>query len=478
MPARDSRLTDLVHLASSRGATYADARSVERENETVSLRDGGVEAVTRAADRGVGFRVIHKGGWGFAATDRTDEGALKGLVDEAFRRAEASASTRSKPVTLAPIAPQKGEYRTSLKRDPFSVPMKERLALLTAADAALLGPNAKSRRASVAAYRTRKRLVTSEGTDVSQEIVESGAGVAVTAAKGGAKPAQRYDSRLTRQAGWEFIEELDLVARATRYRDDAEATLDAPLAEEKPTTLVFAPEFLALLVHESCGHPTEADRVLEYEVAFAGTTFMWPNDRSVLHYGSPHVSITADATLAGGMGTFGWDDDGVPAMKTKLIDKGVFRGYLTSRETAAGLGLPVAIGSARAEGWQHFPIVRMVNVSLDPGTQSYPALLAGVERGLLLEAPASYSLDDKRQNFHFSTQAARVIRNGQLEGYVRGVAFQSLTPAFWGRCDGVADDWELHGFLSCAKGEPLQLMRVGHGAAHARFRDVPIEVRD
>src|SRR6267142_4174400 len=164
MPASDSRLTDLVHLASSRGATYADARSVEKESESLSLRDGGVEAVTRAADRGVGFRVIHKGGWGFAATDRTDEGALKGLVDEAFRRAEASASTRSKPVTLAAVPPQQGEYRTSLKRDPFGVPMKERLALLTAADAALMGPNAKSRRASVAAYRTRKRLVTSEGT--------------------------------------------------------------------------------------------------------------------------------------------------------------------------------------------------------------------------------------------------------------------------------------------------------------------------
>ena len=119
----------------------------------------------------------------------------------------------------------------------------------------------------------------------------------------------------------------------------------------------------------------------------------------------------------------------------------------------------------------------MVNVSLDPGTQSYDTLLKGVDDGLLLEAPASYSLDDKRQNFHFSTQSARVIRNGALEGYARGVSFQSLTPAFWGRCDGVADDWELHGFLSCAKGEPLQLMRVGHGAAHARFRDVPIEVR-
>ena len=144
--------------------------------------------------------------------------------------------------------------------------------------------------------------------------------------KAGAKPAQRYDSRLVRQAGWEFIEHLDLVARATRYRDDAEAMLDAPLAAERPTTLVFTPEFLALLVHESCGHPTEADRVLEHEVAFAGTTFMWPKDRGRLRYGSEHVSMTADATIPGGMGTFGWDDDGVPAMRTKLIDRGTFVG--------------------------------------------------------------------------------------------------------------------------------------------------------
>src|SRR5881628_2064979 len=415
-----SAMADLVHVASSRGATYADARAVEREHEAVSMKDGAVESVTRTSDRGLGFRVVHRGAWGFASSDRTDEASLRALVDASFRRAEASASVQRRGVKLAPIAPQRGEYRTSLERDPFSVPLAERIDHLRAVDAKSLGPNVKTRRSSVAAYRTRKRLVTSEGTDVSQEIVETGAGVAVTAAKGGAKPAQRYDSRLTRQAGWEFIEELDLVGRAARYRDDAEATLDAPLAEQRPTTLIFAPEFLALLVHESCGHPTEADRLLEHEVAFAGTTFMWPRDRGALRYGSPHVSMSADATVPGGMGTFGWDDDGVPAMKTKLVDKGVFVGYLTSRETAGALGVPVTIGSARAEGWQHFPIVRMVNVSLDPGSITYQEPLRGVDRGLLLDAPASYSLDDKRQNFHFSTQSARVIRRGEIEGYVRG----------------------------------------------------------
>jgi len=478
MPATSRRLANLVETAVSRGVSYADARTVEREHEAVSVKDGAVESVTRTADRGLAFRVIHRGAWGFAATDRTDDSAIRELVDEAFRRAEASASVQRKTVALAPIAAQRGEYQTSLNRDPFAVPLAERIDHLRAVDAASVGPNIKTRRSSIAAYRTRKHLVTSEGTDVSQEIVEAGAGLSVLAVKAGRKPASRYDSRLVRQAGWEYVEHLDLVARAGRYRDDAEATLDAPLAAERPTTLVFAPEFLALLVHESCGHPTEADRLLEHEVAFAGTTFMWPEDRGKLRYGSPHVSMTADATVPGGMGTFGWDDDGVPAMKTKLVDKGIFVGYLTSRETAAALGVPVAIGSARAEGWQHFPIVRMVNVSLDPGTTPYADLLRGVDSGLLMEAPASYSLDDKRQNFHFSTQSARVIRNGQLDGYVRGVAFQSLTPDFWGRCDLVADDWELHGFLSCAKGEPLQLMRVGHGAAHARFREVPIEVRE
>ena len=477
MTTTTSLLADLVASASARGASYADARTVEREQEGVNVKDGAVESVTRSSDRGLGFRVIHKGSWGFAATDRTDDAALRGVVDEAFRRAEAAASVQRRTVTLAAVAPQRGEYRTTLGRDPFAVPLAERIDHLREIDAASRGPRVKTRRSSIAAYRTRKHLVTSEGTDVSQEIVESGVGLSVLAVKAGAKPAQRYDMRLTRQAGWEFVLHLDLVARARRYRDDAEAMLDAPLADEKPTTLVFAPEFLALLVHESCGHPTEADRLLEHEVAFAGTTFMWPEDRGKLRYGSPYVSMTADATVPGGMGTFGWDDDGVPAMRTKLVDRGTFVGYLTSRETAGALGLPVTIGSARAESWQHFPIVRMVNVSLDPGATPFAELMRGVDSGLLLDAPASYSLDDKRQNFHFSTQSARVIRNGQLEGYVRGVAFQSLTPDFWGRCDDVADDWELHGFLSCAKGEPLQLMRVGHGAAHARFRDVPIEVR-
>ena len=473
------RVTDLARIVESamrRGAAYCDARQVEREVERIDVKDGSVESIDRSADRGIGVRVLLNGAWGFAATDRPDDVSLTHAVDDAIARAAASARVQTRGVVLAEVAAQRGEYRTPLRRDPFAVPIAERIQLLRAADDAMKGEHIRSRRAGISAYRTRKHLVTSDGTDVSQEIVDSAAGISVLAVKAGARPVTRSEMRNARQAGWEFVEECDLVGRARRYRDDATAILDAPPAQARPTDVVIDQSFLALLVHESCGHPTEADRVLEHEVAFAGTTFMWPDDRGSLRYGSAHVSMTADATLAGGMGTFGWDDDGVPGMRTTLIDRGIFTGYLTSRETAGALGIPVTIGSARAEGWQHFPIVRMVNVSLDPGSTPYPELLSGIEDGLLLESPGSYSLDEKRQNFHFTAQVARVVRNGEVQGYVRGVGFQSLTPDFWGRCDGVADDWELHGFLTCAKGEPLQLMRVGHGAAHARFRGLPLEI--
>lgn len=471
----DRLLVDLVEAAVRRGATYADARWVERQQEAVNVKDGEVEGIDRVSDSGVGLRVLHRGAWGFAATDRPGDAQAR-LVDAALERAEASSRVQRRSVVLAPAAPQRGTYRTPLRTDPFAIPLAERVALVREADAALRGPNAKTTRAGVTAYRTRKRLVTSEGTDVEQEMVETATTLNVLAVKAGAKPAQRYDMRNARQAGWEFVEEERMVETAVRYRDDVEAILSAPLAVARPTTVVLDQPFLALLIHESCGHPTESDRVLEHEVAFAGTTFMWPDDRGKLRYGSEHVSMTADATVPGGMGTFGWDDDGVPATRTQLIERGTFVGYLSSRETAGALGLPASGGSSRAEGWQHFPLVRMVNVSLEPGPRKYEDLTREIDDGLLLESPASYSLDDKRQNFHFSAQVARVIRRGEIQGHVRGVAFQSLTPDFWGRCDGVADDWQLHGFLSCAKGEPLQLMRVAHGAAHARFRDLPLEV--
>jgi TldD protein len=275
-----------------------------------------------------------------------------------------------------------------------------------------------------------------------------------------------------------MVERLDLPVEARRVGAEAAALLEAPYVEAGPTDVVLGSQQLALMVHETCGHPTELDRVLGFEDAFAGGSFLQPQDLGHLRYGSEHVNLSADSTLPGGLGTFGYDDDGVPAQRFWLVHEGIFRGYLCSRETAPLIGWDHSTGCSRADGWARTPIVRMINVSLEPGNVPLNDLIEEVENGLFLDTPASWSLDDKRLNFHFGVEYGREIKHGKLGEVRRGATLQAITPDFWGRCDGVADpdNWTLWGLLSCAKGEPLQSLHVGHGAAPARFRGLTVGV--
>jgi TldD protein len=244
---------------------------------------------------------------------------------------------------------------------------------------------------------------------------------------------------------------------------------------------------LALQVHESCGHPIELDRVLGTEASFAGTSFMTIDELGVLQYGSPVVNITADATLPRGLGTFGWDDEGSPAERFPIIERGRFANYLTSRETAWWLAnhyhhstprppLPFSNGTMRADGWGRLPLIRMTNISLEPGDWQLEELIADTDDGLFLDTPKSWSLDDKRLNFHFGTEVAYEIKKGKLGRLLRDASYTDRTPRFWNSCDAVctADHWRLWGLPSCAKGEPMQIAHVAHGAAPARFREVPV----
>jgi TldD protein len=230
--------------------------------------------------------------------------------------------------------------------------------------------------------------------------------------------------------------------------------------------VVISADFVSLLVHESCGHPTELDRVLGWEAAFAGTSFLMPDMRDTFRYGSPLVNMTADSLLPRGLGTFGWDDEGTPAQRTPIVREGIFTGYLSSRESALALG-ERSNGCGRATSWGRIPIVRMVNVSLEPGQGSFEDLIGGVDDGLYVETPSSWSLDDKRMNFHFSAELCREIKGGKLGELRKGAAFQGRTPQFWGSVRGIAgpEDWHARGFPHCAKGEPLQLCPVSHGAS-------------
>ena len=232
---------------------------------------------------------------------------------------------------------------------------------------------------------------------------------------------------------------------------------------------------MALQIHESCGHPTELDRAMGSEISLAGGSFLQPDLLGKLRYGSPLVNLVADSTAPGGLGTFGWDDEGVRAGKHPLVQEGMFVDYLSSRETAAALRRP-STGTMRADGWNRTPLIRMVNVSLEPDRGSLEDLVADTKDGVLVCVDKSWSIDDLRLNFQFSLELAWEIKNGKRTRLLRDPFYTGVTPKFWRSCDAICgpEEWRLFGLNSCGKGDPMQLMHVAHGASPARFRGVTI----
>ena len=468
-----------VDAATGAGAEYADARAVVRRTQRISTKNGRVEQLTDSESEGIGVRVLVDGAWGFACDRRlTAEGAREAALRAcAFAKAAGGRGKRE----LAPLEARTGSYRTTYDQDPFSVSIADKVERCLRADEALNGPDVIVRQASMRALREHKILLSSEGTDVEQETVECGGGLDCAAAGDGIYQLRSYPSAsvgMSQQRGWEFVEQLDLEQEAPRVAEQAAALLRADPCPTKVTTLVLDSDQTALQVHESVGHPTELDRVYGTEASYAGTSFLRPDDLGSLRYGSEHMNITADSTTPGGLGTFGFDDEGVPARREPIVEAGVLTGFLTSRETAARIGSGNG-GSMRADGWNRMPLVRMTNLHLDPGEGTLEDLLADVDDGIYMETNKSWSIDDKRLNFQFGTQIAWEITGGKLGRMLRDATYTGITPEFWGKLDAVAgvDAWQMQGITNCGKGQPGQGAHVSHGASPSRFRDVQVGVK-
>jgi TldD protein len=270
---------------------------------------------------------------------------------------------------------------------------------------------------------------------------------------------------------------MALEREAPRVAEQAAALLRADQCPAAYTTLVIDGDQTALQVHESVGHPTELDRIYGTEASYAGTSFLKPEDLGSLRYGSAHMTVTADPTTPGGLGTFGFDDEGVPAQRIPIIESGRFKGFLSCRETAAKLGQESG-GTARADGWNRIPMVRMTNVNLEPGSWTLADMIRDTEDGIYMQTNRSWSIDDKRVNFQFGCQIAWEIKGGELKRMLRNPTYTGITPRFWASCDAIAnrDHWQIWGTPNCGKGQPLQVAHVGHGAAPARFRNVQVGV--
>ncbi len=473
-----------LNTAQMAGAEYADVRIVEKLHESIVVKNERVESAHLSGSDGFGVRVLKDGAWGFSSSNTMSAAEVERVTREAVEIARASRKVSKKKAELAPTDVVRDEWATPLEKDPFNVPLEEKLSLLDEAVSGLRAVSGvKIAEGSMNSWKDKQLFASSEGAVIRQTIVHCGAGISATSIEDGEIQVRSYPNSFRgqyRSGGYELIEAMKLAEHAERVGSEAVALHSARQCPSGEMTLILDGSQLALQIHESCGHPTELDRALGSEINFAGTSFLMPDMLGSFRYGSDIVNLVADATQEthpGGLGTFGYDDEGAPAQSVHLVRDGIFTEYLSSRETAHEIGRR-STGAMRASSWNRIPLVRMTNVSLLPGESSLEEMIAGTDDGIYMSTNRSWSIDDKRLNFQFGTETGRLIKNGKLGEIVKNPTYSGVTPSFWGSCDAIAghDEWMIWGTPNCGKGQPQQVMHTGHGASPARFRNVSIGV--
>jgi TldD protein len=475
-PGRE-QLEEVLGSLRSPSLRYADIRYTETQQQHVKVRNGEVDHLSSTVDRAVGVRVLVGNGWGFAASSDVSPQSLRRTARRALEVAAASNIASTETVRLSDIGPYVTAVDTPFRIDPWSVPVARKIEHLMQATEPMRGdPRIHQVAGEISCYRQQKVFATTVGSHIEQTTTQMGGGIEAVAIDGAEFQRRTYPNPFGgdfQAEGWEFIERLDMPGKALQIRDEALALLAAPKAPSGRFDLIVGSAQLALQVHESCGHPTELDRAMGLEISLAGGSFLQPSMLGHFRYGSDLVNIVGDATIPGSIGSFAFDDDGVPAQRFHLVENGMFVGYLTGRDTAPHIDR-ASNGTVRAETAARIPIIRMTNINLEPGDVPLDDIIAGTKRGIFVETNKSWSIDDLRLNFQFGCEVAYEIENGRLGRMLRNPLYTGNTPDFWRSCDAIADrdSWQIWGLPNCGKGDPMQTMRVAHGAPAARFRNV------
>jgi len=473
-----------LNLAAQRGASYADARIVDDRSRSLATKNGKLGHASDAESQGIGIRVIADGAWGFAASKDLSRAVVEDTAARALAIARASARVKQEDVRLAPEKPVTAEWTTPYRIDPFTTSIEQNLDLLLRIDAELRAVSGVTlAETGINFKREDSWFASSEGANIHQTKISTGAGYAAYAFAGTEIMKRSYPNSFGGQwqnKGYELIAELKLVENARRVAEEAVALHKAAQCPEGVSTIILDSSQLGLQIHESIGHPIELDRVLGMEANFAGTSFLTLDKLGRLRYGSELVNVVADARQehGPGLGTFGFDDEGVPAQCTPIITHGLFTGYLSSRETAHIIGANRSGGTLRAECWNRLPMIRMTNISILPGEKplTLEQLIADTDDGIYMETNKSWSIDDKRYNFQFGCEIGWEIKKGKRGRMLKNPSYSGITTEFWNSMDAICsrDQWTLWGTPNCGKGQPQQVMGTGHGASPARFRGIKV----
>ena len=474
--------THALDTARLRGATYADVRVMHMRQRDLTTKNGQVGTLAQSESIGLGIRVLAKGAWGFASTDRLTRDGVSACAAQAVAIAKASALAKRSEVVMAPEDAYVDSWQSPFRKDPFEIPLETQLTLLLAVDAEMRRVKGVTLTETDLQFRKIDSwFASSIGSRIHQRKVISGCGIAATSFQNDEIQKRSYPNSFGGQhslQGYELVESLELLKHAPRVAEEAVALHSAAQCPQKAGTLILGSSQLGLQIHESVGHPIELDRVLGEEANFAGTSFLTLDQLNKLRYGSDIVNVVADARLdhGPGLGSFAYDDEGVPAQCTDIIKDGQFRGYLSNRETAHLIGLKRSSGTMRTEGWNRLPIIRMTNISLLPSTWSVDDLIADTDDAILMDTNRSWSIDDRRYQFQFSTEIGWEIKGGKKVRMLKNPSYSGITTEFWNSCDAIcnAEHWTLWGTPNCGKGQPMQTMGTGHGASPSRFRNVHI----
>lgn len=471
---------NVINMLKMKRVDYGDIRIDTTKTQGLWVKNEQVETAMFNESAGFGVRVIVEGAWGFSASSKLTKKEAEKAVRDAVAIAKASAIAKKGRVRLSDEHSQIGSYQTPCRINPFSVSVEEKIGLLVGVSERMKRfKPIVLREANMDCFSKHVVFANTEGSLTEQEIIESGGGMKATAIKGKEIQVRSYPTAFGGNyatCGYEFIEEMNLLEHVDETCEECVKLLRAQQCPKiEKATIIIDSDQLALQIHESIGHAVEIDRVMGMEESYAGGSFVNVEKLNSFRYGSPLVNVYADATVPRGLGTFGFDDEGVKARRVAIIRDGIFKGYLSSRETASRIRRKSS-GAMRADGWNRIPLVRMTNVNLEPGGWAFQDLVADTHDAIFFRTNRSWSIDQRRMNFQFGTEIAYRIKNGKIAQIYKNPTYTGITPIFWGNCDAICNKahWQLWGIPNCGKGEPGQTAHVGHGASPARFRNVRV----
>ena len=470
-----------VEGALSAGAQYADARVVVSKNQSIAVLNQEPQSIDQAEKAGIGVRALTGSAWGFYATSDMTMAAAQRAGEQSAAISRASASVPGPAMPLGDVPVVDDEYETPYQEDPFSVPISDKVDMLIEVTKTMQSVDGVAlATGTLSFWDTDKWFVSSQGHRIHQHLVESGGGYDATAIAESETQRRSYPQAFGQYetGGYEIVRKWDFPGNAGRIAEEAAALLKAPELEEGEKSLILEGSQLALQIHESVGHAIELDRILGWEAAFAGTSHLELDNLHSHRYGSELMNITADATLPGALGTFGYDDEGTAAQRVDIVRDGIWVGVLSGRDSASIAGLSPG-GMVRADGYNRLPMVRMTNVGILPGNSSLEGIIADTRDGVYMATNRSWSIDDKRLNFQFGCEIGWEIKDGKLGRMVKNPTYTGITPLFWAQLDRLAggEEWVHWGTPNCGKGQPMQVAHTGHSAPPGRFAAVRVGVR-